>query len=244
MLSLGPRYLLLLFAVILLCVVNAASPVITIEGHVRTSQGEPISDVRIDRLGKTDDTGHFKIAFDFLRYWKTLWIDKKGFVPQLVSIKPTPSVLDITLEPEKDTSVSEIPTCNSAKVSGARFVGKYLRLTVPKELKLKTGVDADYIYWHLGYAKNRKTGGLRGGLGNLYGTAYPPGETVLDLDHYSYRRTEAGIDWRGVTKDGKYWRYFGTSSFETYDYLTDAKEAADLFDKILDAICVQPNNRP
>jgi hypothetical protein len=41
------------------------------------------------------------------------------------------------------------------------------------------------------------------------------------------------------------WRYFGTPSvFETYDYVTDSKEIADLFDKILDGICVQPNNRP
>jgi hypothetical protein len=248
MLSLNHRHFPLQFVLILFCVANAANThaqVITIEGHVRTPQGEPINDVRIDRLGKTDETGHFKIAADFLRYWKTLWVDKKGFVPQIVSINPTPSILDITLEAEKDTSVSDIPLCSAAKVSGTRFVGKYLRLTVPKELKFKTGVDADYIYYHIGYAKNGKTGWLRGGWGNLYGDVYPPGETLLRLDHYSYRRTAVGIDWRGVTKDGKYWRYFGAPSFfDTYDYETDSKEAADLFDKILDGVCVQSNNRP
>ena len=116
---------------------------------------------------------------------------------------------------------------------------------MPKELKFKTGVDTDYIYYHIGYAKNGKTGWLRGGWGNLYGDVYPPGEMLLVLDHYSYRRTAVGIDWRGVTKDGKYWRYFGAPSFfETYDYVTDSKEAADLFDKTLDGVCVQPNNRP
>lgn len=244
MLSLNPQYLLLLFAHILFCVVNAASQVITIEGHVRTPQGEPISDVRIDRLAKTDDTGHFKIAVDFLRYWKTLWIDKKGFVPQIVSISPTPSNLDVTLEPEKDTSVSDVPRCSAAKVNGSRFVGKYLRLTVPKELNFKTGVDTDYIYYHIGYSKNGKTSWLRGGLGNMYGDAYPPGEMLLALQHYSYRRTAVGIDWRGVTKDGKYWRYFGAPSFfDIYDYETDSKEAADLFDKILDGVCFQSNTR-
>ena len=57
------------------------------------------------------------------------------------------------------------------------------------------------------------------------------GEMLLALDHYSYRR-----DWPGVTKDGKYWRYFGAPSFfETYE--------ADPFDKILDGICFQSNNR-
>jgi hypothetical protein len=248
MLSLNHRHFLLEFVLIVFCVANAANThaqVITIEGHVRTAHGEPINDVRIDKLAKTDDTGHFKIAGDFFRYWKTLWVDKKGFVPQIVSINPMPSILDITLEPEKDTSVSDIPRCTAAKVSGTRFVGKYLRLRVPKELKFKRGVDADYIYYHIGYANNGKTDRLRGGWGNLYGDVYPPGETLLRLDHYSYRRTEVGMDWRGVTKDGKYWRYFGAPSFfDTYDYETDSKEAADLFDKILDGVCVQPNNRP
>jgi hypothetical protein len=248
MLFLKPRYLLLPFALTLFCVANAPrtlAQVITIEGHVKTSQGEPINDVRIDRLGKTDESGHFKIAADFLRYWDTLWIDKKGFVPQLVSIKPTPSVLNITLEPEKDTSAATIPRCVDGKVRGSRVVGKYLRLTVPKKLKFKTGVDTDYVYYHIGYAKNGKTGWLRGGWGPMYGDAYPPGQTLLALDHYSYRRTEVGIDWRGVTKDGKYWRYFGAPSFfDIYDCLTDSKEAAEMFDKILDGICFQSNNRP
>jgi hypothetical protein len=244
MLALNPRLVLLLFALILFCVVNATAQVITIEGHVRTPQGEAISGVRIDTLAKTDDTGHFKIAADFLRSWSTLWIDKKGFVPKLVSISPTPSTLDITLEPEKDTNVADIPHCSDAKVKGSRFVGKFLRLTVPKELKFKTGVDTDYTYYHIGYAKNGQTGWLRGGLGNIYGGSYPPGEMLLALKQYSYRRTSFGIDWRGVTKDGKYWRYFGALSFfDNYDYETDSKEAADVFDKILDGVCYQSNNR-
>lgn len=235
---------LLLFALILFCVVNAAAQVITIEGHVTTPQGEPISGVRIDTLGKTDATGHFKIAADFLRYWNILWIDKKGFIPKLVSISPTPSKLDIILEPEKDTSVLDVPHCSTTKVKGSRFVGEFLRLTVPKELKFKTGVDTDYRYYHIGYSKNGKRGWLRGGFGPMYGNSYPPGEMIQALEHYSYRRTAVGIDWRGVTKDGKYWRYFGAPSvFDIYDYETDSKEAADLFDKILDGVCYQANAR-
>ena len=76
----------------------------------------------------------------------------------------------------------------------------------------------------------------------MYGNSYPPGEMIQAVEHYSYRRTAVGIDWRGVTKGGKYWRYFGAPSvFDIYDYETDSKEAADLFDKILDGVCVQLN---
>jgi hypothetical protein len=39
-------------------------------------------------------------------------------------------------------------------------------------------------------------------------------------------------------------RYFGALSFfDIYDYETDSKEAADLFDKILDGVCFQSNTR-
>src|SRR5258708_5446982 len=182
MLHLNRRYFSLGFVVILFCVANTPTTraqVITIKGRVRTAQGEPISDVAIDRLGKTDATGHFKIAADFLRYWDTLWVDKKGFVPQLVSIKPRPSFLDITLEREKDTSVSGIPRCVADKVSGSRFVGERLRLTVPNELEIKTGVDADYVYYHIRYAENGKTGWLRSGLGNFFGNPDPPEPTPV-----------------------------------------------------------------
>src|SRR2546421_11649893 len=76
MLSLYHRYCLLGFVAIFFGVANAPKirgHVITIKGRVTTAQGEPISDVAIDRLGKTDATGHFKIAADFLQYWDTLW---------------------------------------------------------------------------------------------------------------------------------------------------------------------------
>jgi len=247
MLSTNLRQLLLGFALVLFCLADAQQSrgqVLTIEGHVRTVQGNPISDVRIDRLGTSDENGHFKIAGDFLFYRKTLVFDKKGFVPQVVSVNPPPSNLEVTLEPEKDTSVSDIPACSAAKVSGSRVVGTNLRLTVPKRLKFKTGTDVDYIYYLIGLAKNGKTDWLRGGWGLYYGSVYPGGETFLGLDHYSYRRTSVGIDWRGVTKDGRYWRYFGAPSFfDTYYYETDSKQAADIFDKILDGVCYQSDNR-
>ena len=75
-----------------------------------------------------------------------------------------------------------------------------------------------------------------------FGGMYPSGEILLRLKQYSYRRTSVGIDWRGMTKEGKYWRYLGAASFfETYHYETDSKEAADAFDKILDGVCFPPN---
>ena len=251
MLSLILRHRRFVIALILLCFTSVSAAIISraqvveIQGNVRTADGKPIDGVFISRFGKTDETGHFKIASDVLmRYWKTLIFDKKGFVPKVVSLDASNRNLTIILEPETDNRVWDLPSCSAAKVNGSRFVGQYLRLTVPKELKFKSGVDADYISYVIGLPERGNKHWLRGGWGNLYGDVYPGGEKLFSLDHYSYRRTSVGIDWRGVTNDGKYWRYFGAPSvFETYHYETDSKRAADMFDKILDGVCFQSNNR-
>jgi hypothetical protein len=221
---------------------SSIAQVVEIQGFVKTTEGKPIKDVYIKGFGKTDERGYFKIASDVLiRYWKTLIFDKKGFVPKVVSLDTSNTNLSVILESEKDNNVWEIPNCDYTKTNQSRIVGTYLKLIISKNMKFKSDVDADYIYYSIGFKKDGKGYWLRGGLGNLYGDVYPSGETLLGLQSYSYRRTSVGIDWRGITKEGKYWRYFGTPSvFETYDYETDSKEAADMFDKILDGVCFQP----
>ena len=225
------RHRRFVIALILLCFTLVSAPIISraqvveIQGYVRTADGKPIAGVLISKFGKTDENGHFKIASDVLmRYWKTLIFDKKGFVPKVVSLDASNRNLSITLEPEREASVWDIPTCSAGKVNGSRLVGKYLRLTVPKKLKFKAGVDTDYISYAIGLTERGNKQWLHGGWGNLYGDVYPGAETLLRLDHYSYRRTSVGIDWRGVTKDGKYWRYFGAPS-------------------VFDRICFQSSNR-
>jgi hypothetical protein len=217
--------------------------VVKIQGFVRTAEGKPIQDVYIKGFGKTDERGYFKLASDVLiRYWKILIFDKKGFIPKVISLDASNTNLSIILEPEKGDDSWDVPGCQLIKTDRSRVVGQYLKLTAPKNWKFKSGVDADYIYYSIGFKEGGKQHWLRGGLGNLYGDVYPNGETLLALQNYSYRRTSLGIDWHGITKEGKYWRYFGAPAlFETYHYETDSKEAADRFDKILDGVCFQQN---
>ena len=222
---------------------NVVAQVVEFQGFVKTTDGKPIKDVYLSSFGKTDEKGYFKIACDyFIKYWKTITLDKKGFVPKVISLDASNLNLYIVLESEKGSNLWEIPNCSVTETKQNRIVGKYLRLTVPKKLKFKSGVDTDYIYYSIGFKKDKAKYWLRGGLGNLYAGTYPSGETLLGLQNYSYRRTSVGIDWRGITKEGKYWRYFGAVSlFETYHYETESKEATDIFDKILDGVCFQPN---
>jgi hypothetical protein len=106
-------------------------------------------------------------------------------------------------------------------------------------MKYKPGTDTDNRYYSIGFKKDRKRIGFGAAWAIHTADPSPGGDTLLGLRSYSYRRTSAGIDWRGQTKEGKYWRYFG-AVFDTYYYETASKEAADIFDKILDGVCYQP----
>ncbi len=238
----------LLFVVLTLSVAVPAgmAQVVEIQGYVKTSSGEPIKDVFIDDFGRTDENGYFRIASDTLvHYHKVLVLDKIGFVPKPFVLDRSNLTLDIVLAPEKDHTRWEFPKCSVKKAEDSRFVGKYLKLTVPKKLKYKSGVDTDYIYHLIGIKTDGKTSWLRGGLGNLYGGSNPGGETLIGLQSYSYRRTSTGTDWRGVTKEGHYWRYLGSVRvFETYHYVTESKKTADVFDQILDSVCFDESDLP
>jgi hypothetical protein len=230
-----------MFCLIFTTVNTSHAQLIEIQGFVKNTEGKPIEDVFISSFGKTDKNGFFKISSDVLiKYWKTLILHKEGFVPKVIKLDASNLSLNIILESEKENSLWKIPNCSLTKTKQNKIIGKYLKLTIPKKMKFKSGVDTDYIYYSIGFKEGKKTHWLRGGLGSLYAGVYPSGETLLDLQDYSYLRTSVGIDWRGITKEGKFWRYFGAVSlFETYHYETDSKEVADVFDKIIDGVCFQ-----
>jgi hypothetical protein len=236
------KYLFVILFLILIFSQTNYSQVIEYRGFVKTSDGTPLKDVYIDKFGISDETGYYKIACDCLRYWKAVVFHKEGFVPKPVLLEDLKTNSDIVLEPETENKIWEIPNCPSTKSEKNRIVGVYLLLNVPKNLKYKSGIDTDYRYFLIGFKSKEKRALLRGGLGN-YAGVYPSGETLLTLKSFTFRRTSVGIDWRGITKEGNYWRYFGAVSFmETYYYETNIKEAAETFDKILDGVCFQPKS--
>ncbi|MBV9925326.1 MAG: hypothetical protein JOZ96_09955 [Acidobacteria bacterium] len=221
---------------------TVGAQVVEIQGYVKTAGGAPIKDVYISGFGRTDESGRFKFASDVLiKYWKALIFDKKGFVPQAVRLDAAHTNFDVILEPEKDVQLWEVPNCGRTKAGRDRIVGTFLKIAVPRAWKFKTGYDTDYRYYFIGYGVGEKKSWLRGGLGNMYGSSYPSAETLLSSPNYTYRRTSLGIDWRGVNREGRYWRHLGNPSlYEIYDYETDSREAADAFDRVLDGICFQP----
>ena len=222
----------------------ATAQTVEIQGFVKTAEGQAIANVYIEdgeifTDPETDEEGYFRFSSrDAFRYIKTLVFDKKGFVPKIVPVDRYKTKLDVVLEPEKNKDLWEIPTCNFPNSNRYKVVGTYLKLFIPKKMSVKSGVDSDYIYYSVGFKKGKNEYRLNGGLGNLYGSPYPSDRLRSEVRNFSYRRTSVGIDWRGTTKEGKYWRYFGAiSAFESYHYETESREVAEVFDRILDRVC-------
>jgi hypothetical protein len=61
--------------------------------------------------------------------------------------------------------------------------------------------------------------------------------TSAETSSRSWRYGDAeGLDLRGRSKEGKFWRYFGTYGIGL-SYKEASKEAADYFDRIMDSAC-------
>jgi hypothetical protein len=236
-----------------------------VSGHVKNSSGKPLEKVVVQPLGRifgavTNADGFYEVPFKikglkdgkdyelvYSRKDIILVFDKIGYRPKVVNLDEAVSNLDVTLEKETSDETLIVQSCVDDTDKNIRSVGKYLRLSVPKKLKFKTGVDTDYIYYSIGFGEGKNKFWLNGGLGNLYGSPYPPSFTLGASKEYSFRtiifaekQGKIGLDWRGVTNDGVYWRWIGSAAlFDAYHYETKSKEAAEFFDKILDNLCLQ-----
>jgi hypothetical protein len=98
-------------------VVNPAlAQVVVIEDYVKTAGGVPVKDVNISDLEATDESGHFKLASDvFFKNVNNLVFDKPGFIPKVVVLDAANTKLAVTLEPEKESGMWEIPDCSFTK---------------------------------------------------------------------------------------------------------------------------------
>ncbi len=220
---------------------SCAAQIIALEGYVRDVKGNPIKDVNISVFGKTDEKGHFLLKSDvFLKYWKALLFTAPGYRPHPVQLDASKLKFDVIMEAENHVETLTFPACGGDVPKGTRRIGEWVKLTIPKSFKFKTGIDTDYRYFNIGFGKGSEQKWMRGGLGPMYTGVNPSPNDILNLSTYSYRKTSTGSDWTGITKDGHYWRYMGSVAvFETYHYETDLKSASDAFDAILDSACFQ-----
>ncbi|PYT28103.1 MAG: hypothetical protein DMG58_19040 [Acidobacteria bacterium] len=144
----------------------------------------------------------------------------------------------------EETTASRWQTASCSKVnrSGRRIVSmnRIVEFYVPPSAHLNKTTDADYVEYHVQYGPSLEKVWLNFMFGPMvggYSTHDVQGETIRWTSRKWQCNVIEGSDVRGVSSDGRGWRYINipTSGFAAYEGV--AAKAADYLDGILDSMC-------
>jgi hypothetical protein len=184
---------------------------------------------------------------------------REGYQPVTRIASAEDAVLDIALEDGKSSEWT-VPLCRdvwrtrkpcgeglSARTHSA--VGQEMVLTLPCDAEEPRDYgDVDYFGQIVLFKSDSKTYSLRTMWGPTCCSGHPLADACLSSRSFSERswpiklpeRRIDGLDARGVSRDGTYWRWIGPLLGEFVEYKGADLEAAKYFDAILDSVCFQP----
>jgi len=218
-----------------LCAICTAAE---LTGVVKSTSGRPIAGVVVSSPPspysgrKSSSDGSFKIEVieNVVYFWHP------DFRPLTKVLKGGEETLEVTLEDAAPTRW-EIPPCTKASADGR--VGFRFKLLVPKGPKVTRQTDTDYQYFAVAYG----TGGrfwLEGIEGPNATLGYPNFRDVLASAEFTERSWRSGdldgIDMRGRSREGYYWRQVGLAGSAVY-YRGASADVSTYFDKIIDSAC-------
>lgn len=222
----------------------------TLKGFVRNPDGQPLEKVRVHPEGSilaeyTDNNGFFKLEWKGLDKERLIIFElneKEDYAFKILKIENFDEDVNVMLEPKK-IPYQEIPICKFVGLKKIKLLGRNYVLSVPKNFKTKSGTYDHGLFYRAFFPKGKTTESLSGyeTFGALKDD-YPPATYIFNSDIYNFKRIEGGFDWQGVTREGKYWRFFQTF-FENYSYFTESKETAEFFDGMLDNDCLRTSQK-
>jgi hypothetical protein len=238
----GIRHLFQTVAV-LLCA-GAACAAAEVSGFVRSASGQPLEGVAVTsppslRGGlKTSADGSFKLR----THGGHIFFRHPDFRPLTKIVSGSKKNLVVTLEDAAATRW-DIPPC--AGESDGRQ-GRSLRLLPPAGGKVIEGSGAHYAFFHLSYKVGKGHVQLDSVESPDATLGYPTYHWVLtskELAERSWRSgKESGLDIRGRSRDGTYWRFVGRFGLMV-SYQDASAEGAALLDRILSGACFQARAR-
>jgi hypothetical protein len=213
-----------------------------ITGSALDAAGKPVADAWIEdamfqgREGviPADGRFHFKTRVPAFVV--------RAFGYQGVYVKlPTTSPVRIVMKPiaERLAECGNLSSCWSKDVPNSRLC----LLKTPGVEKGKPRRDIDYLqqFYHL--SGHHPKAVLSHGSGPMWSYGVPNEADVWSSVEYSERTLQAGsgnvVDARGKKADGTLWRFVGELE-ETVEYETTNAASAELFDRMLDGVCVFP----
>lgn len=214
-------------------------------GTVRSKSGKPLAETWVfsSEYGRavTGADGRYKMDVGNLvpgdRRVLCFW--NEGFRPLIKVVDRSTPETDVILE-EFNGTERVIPTCGKANKSEKRL-GTFLRVLVPKgaAIKKSRGFEAQDFHIFVGSGKKRL---WVLGISGIHTTkGFPEDKWILTSREYTMQpwRDESGnlgVDVRGRSEDGTYWRYLGFWS-EAVMYSEVTKDEAAVLDQIIDSVC-------
>jgi hypothetical protein len=232
----------IILSLMLICGLSAALAA-EVSGTVRSKSGKPLAGVTVLShcrrfLGETDSNGFYKLIGTGLPgCGNVIYFSLQGYRPLLKIVDITTTEVDVVMD-EMPNADWKIPACSG---SGKR-IGWYLYIPVPKGASLRKSRSIHGTSYEMRLLNNGKYV-LLYGTGSVRAKGFPEDRWLLDAKEFTVRAwgfgDAEGIDVRGQSNNGTYWRFFGTFANEfTYSGVT--QETAKFLDTIMDGACIKP----
>jgi hypothetical protein len=209
-------------------------------GIVKSTSGQPLVGVRIYCRADMETTTNEKGQFRLYDRGRVIFLQHNGYRPVVLVSEGLKNEIEIVMEEAKQTEWL-IPPCGQ-ELGGRQLRIARLRLQHPSGAQVKKGRDIDYEDFSIAYGQGNDQQYLYAIWGPMASHGFPPDSWIsasVGFTSRSWRFGEAvGMDVRGRSKEGKFWRYFGTYGIGL-SYKEASKEAADYFDRIMDSACHQ-----
>ena len=228
-------------AVLALLCLSAASAAAEVSGFVRSASGRPLEGVavssppRLNQFSKTPPDGSFKLTV----HGKLIFFWHPDYRPLTKIVSGSKKNLVVTLE-EGAATRWEIPPC--AGDADGRKGYTSLRILPPEGAKVRGISDDVSRFFHLTYKLGKEHIQLDGVETPDATLGYPTFHRVLSSREFTERSwrsgKESGLDARGRSRDGTYWRFVGQFGLMV-SYQDVSAEGAAFLDKILSGACFQ-----
>lgn len=222
-----------------------------LRGRVVSTTGKPITGASVQPSGMlmsaiTDSNGEFALTDPRMKYFwgqdgrKIVFVWALGHKVITRILEPSERSIEIILETEMGEKLS-IPDCSKSVENGLREAGSFVRIVFPKNYKIKKNSNFEYSGFKINIRENKAESTLSSWTG-VYSTTYPPRHLLLGSSTFEAKQNGLGLDWKGKTTTGEYWRYVGgtVGVIDSFTYTTASERVAREFDKILGTMCVRP----
>jgi hypothetical protein len=204
-------------------------------GMVTDAAGKPIAGVRVNSFPqedtRTDASGHYTLGKpnDLVRF------SLAGYRPvtKALSSLAAPVIMQPALE--RPVTLSE---CTEAVKKDKRQAHMSLRVSLPREAKIKASADVDYQILAVGYHVDWMILGSGGHWSNGLPVlkVWKQLVTVEERDIIIDNSSDTISDYSGLLQNGSHYRFIGTFG-QSISYGDASLETAAYFDRLLETLC-------